>query len=454
MSGIKLTAILSALTLSLSSAGAFAAKPPAPPMDDPMPVEQTVVVKHHHHVRHHHHVCHTHHHHTNYYKPVHKGAHHCAAHHYHVAQHHYYPAYSAPEAEVAPATYVAPQQNYKGYKDEQYVAAAIPVTIPLTGQRFELTFDPILLKPGASNLNYVIYNNELPVQSPKWYEQELKPKYTFAFLLAGRYVFPDSRDIALDWTHMKSTNTSSSVAAPSASYFLGPDYQIGPAGTVVRNSTGSVNFNYDVINLTVGQLINLGPNLTFHLFGGISDGLLREEVQSTYSGTTGAPFAGPFSLYQDVKANFTGIGPRFGFDSSYNMDCGIGLFGEAAASALIGSTYSATNFVSNAAQLAGLFAGQTNNAQVIRDQHVTQVVPGFDAKLGLNYKHAVGHGMLFTIGAGYQAAVYVNAISQYLPSRLVTGAPFSSGGIFVDTMTRHLSNYSVQGPFLDFSLKF
>jgi hypothetical protein len=433
MSGIKFTAVLSALTLTLTSVAAIAAQQP--------------VKKHHHH--HHcktHHRCHTAYkgEQTSYVASSHH-AHHCTAHH---AQRHY----SSYSSYMASQNYSA-EPAYKGeYKGAEY-AAAIPVTISQTGNRFEVTFDPILLKPGASNLNYVIYNNELPVQSPKWYEQELKPKYTFAFMLSGRYVFPQSRDISLDWTHMKSTNTSSSVAAPSANYFLGPDYQIGPAGTVVRNATGSVNFNYDVINLNAGQTISLGNNLSMHIFAGLSDGFLREEVQSTYSGTTPAPFAGPFSLYQDVQANFTGIGPRLGVDGSYTSDCGLGFFAEAAGSALIGSTYSKTGFVNSAAQILTLF-GQTSNAQLITDQHVMQVVPGFDAKLGINYKHVVGQNMFLTIGAGYQAAVYINAISEYLPDRLVTGEPLSTGGIFVDTMTRHLSNYSVQGPFLNFSLQF
>jgi hypothetical protein len=429
MSSMKLTAILSALTLTLSSAAV-----------------QAQTVKHHHH-----HHCHPHahcHHHRDY-----KGEQAFAApRHHHARCHAQYRHYVAPAENYAPQSYTA-EPAYKGeYKDVQ-VAPVNPVYIPETTHHFEVTFDPILLKPGASNLNYVIYNNELPTQSPKWYEQELKPKYSFAFELAGTYMFPQSRDLRLDWTHLKSNNTSSSVAAPSASYFLGPDYQIGPAGTVVRTSTGSVNFDYDVVNLDAGQAIKLGSNVTVHIFGGISDGMLRQELKSSYSGTNTAPFAGPFTLNQDIQSSFFGLGPRFGFDANYTSDCGLGLYGEAAGSALIGSMRSHTGFLSNSSELVDIF-GQTNNAQLITDQHVMQVVPGFDTKLGLTYKHIVGNNMMLTVGAGYQAAVYVNAISEYVPGRLVTGEALSTGGIFVDTMNHRLSNYSVQGPYLNFSLKF
>jgi hypothetical protein len=81
-----------------------------------------------------------------------------------------------------------------------------------------------------------------PVQSPTWYEQELRPKYSFAFELDGRYLFSEGSDLSLDWAHLNSSTTSS-VAALSSAYFLGPDYEIGPPASDIRNANGKVNFN-------------------------------------------------------------------------------------------------------------------------------------------------------------------------------------------------------------------
>jgi hypothetical protein len=323
---------------------------------------------------------------------------------------------------------------------------------PAAGPRFELSFDPILLKAGASNLNYAIYNKALPLQSPSWYEQELKPDYSFAFELAGRYMFAEGTDVSLDWTHLNSS-ISSSTAAASTQDFIGPDFEIGPDATVIRSASGRAEFRYDVINLNSGQTKDFGRYVKIRMFGGLSDGLLREKVSTTYFGQSTAPFAGPFSMQQQVKSDFSGIGPRFGLDAMFTSDWGIGVFGEASASALIGSIYSKTSYIGNAPQLLAVF-NETNNAQTIMDQHVTQVVPGFDAKVGVNYKHELYKGSMFMIGAGYQAAVYVNAISQYLPGSLVSGDPTSTGGIFVATMAHTISNYSVQGPFMNFTVQF
>src|SRR5580658_8438936 len=109
------------------------------------------------------------------------------------------------------------------------------VTIPNLQPGFEWSVAALGLKPGASNLNYVIYNKELPVQSPSWNEKEIRPYYDYAFALAARYIFSEGKAVSLEWTHLNTT-TSTSVSAPTFSYFLGPDYQIGPEGLPIRNA--------------------------------------------------------------------------------------------------------------------------------------------------------------------------------------------------------------------------
>ncbi|MDR3478853.1 MAG: Lpg1974 family pore-forming outer membrane protein [Gammaproteobacteria bacterium] len=328
----------------------------------------------------------------------------------------------------------------------------LKVTMPDTHPGFKFSIAALALKPGANNLNYVIYNKELPVQTPTWTEEELKPSNAFAFELGAGYNFAEGKDVNLDWTHLD-TSTSATTVAPNFNYFLGPDYQIGPDGLPIRSSTGHVKFRYDVINLDVGQFVDFGRHLEMRFLGGISTAFLREQVTSTYAGNILAgQYQGPFSMQQQVTANFTGAGPRIGLNANYILDNGFGFMGEGAFSALIGSSYSKTNFTGSSQQLLVLY-GQTINRQFIRDQNVSQVIPGLDAKLGVTYKHSFNKDTLLTVSAGYQGAVYFNAISQYLPGTLVSGQSLTTGGIFVATMNHTLSNYSVQGPFLKASLQ-
>lgn len=329
------------------------------------------------------------------------------------------------------------------------------VTIPNSPSVMEFSLTAIALRPAASNLNYVIFNKELPAQSPTWEEKEIRPGYNFAFALDGRMLFPEGRDLDLNWTHLSTTSTAS-TAAPSASYFLGPDYEIGPGGLVIRNAVGQAKFYYDVANLSAAQTMTFGSNLFMRFFGGLSAAFLREQVVATYTGSLTGIFAGPFRTMQQVTANFNGVGPRFGIGSDYNipagfMPSGFGISGEGAIAAIIGSSYAKTAYTSSSQELTDIY-GQNVNYQYIKDQNVTQVIPGFDAKLSVFYKHSLYKDMMLAIKAGYQAAVYVNAINQYLPGTLVTGTSLASGGIFVSTMSHRQSNYSVQGPFLEATL--
>lgn len=330
----------------------------------------------------------------------------------------------------------------------------LPVTVPNLRPGFEFSLTALALQPGAANLNYVIYNKELPTQSPSWTEKEIAPGFGAAFGLGARYIFPEGRDINLNWTHLN-TNSSQSIAAPSAQFFLGPDYQIGPNGIPIRNAYGKSHFKYDVVNLEAGQFVDLGCHVEMRFFAGLSNAYLREKVDATYTGNVlVGPFQGPFSTLQEVRADFTGIGPRFGLQGDYFLNSGFGLRANAAVSALIGYSYAKTSYTSSAQELQALFQ-QSSNYQTIIDKRINHVVPGIDGKLGVFYKHAINNCTSFSLEGGYQAAVYVNAIQQYLPGTLVSeDTPLQSGGIFVGTMSHTQSNYSVQGPYLTASVQF
>lgn len=312
---------------------------------------------------------------------------------------------------------------------------------------FEFDVSAIWFQPAATNLNYVIYNKFQPTPSPRWTEQELSPNYAPGFELGIRYVFPNclDNDVHLNWTHFYS-KTSDTTVAPNGNFFLGPDYLIGPPGSTVRRANGAVQFHYDVINLDFGQYIDY-KHLKLRLFAGISNPYLGEEIKTTFSGVGSF---GAFSMLQDVDINFRGLGPRIGLGGLYDIGCGFGVVGEGAAAAVIGSLSTKTDFTGNAER------GSHNNHQFLKDQTTTQTIPAFDIKLGLNYKYAVPNCMNVTATLGYQAAVYVNAISQYLPGTLLTipGVPsdFSSGGVFVNTVTHTLSNYTVQGPYINIAI--
>jgi hypothetical protein len=115
----------------------------------------------------------------------------------------------------------------------------------------------LILKPGASNLNYVIYNKALPVQSPSWTEKEISPGFGKAFALSLGYRLFEGKNLNLEWVHLN-THDSATISAPNEQYFLGPDYEIGPNSIPIRQASGNSQFKYDLINLNAGQFIDFG----------------------------------------------------------------------------------------------------------------------------------------------------------------------------------------------------
>lgn len=323
------------------------------------------------------------------------------------------------------------------------------VDLPSLRPGFVVDGSALWFQPSATNLNYVIYNKFQPTPSPRWLERELNPNYDPGFEIGIRYIIPEcaENDVYLNWTRFNST-TSGATIAPNSNYFLGPDYIIGPPGGTIRRADGQVQFRLDVINLEFGQYFDF-RRLKMRFFAGLSNPYLREEIKTTFSG---AGIFGRFTMLQDVNVKFTGVGPRIGMEGTYPVGYGFGFMGEGAVAAMIGSLSTATNFTGNSQ------TGSHNNHQFLKDQTTTQVIPGFDAKLGMNYKYEFANCMSLTATLGYQAAVYINAISQYLPGSLLNlpGVPsdFSSGGLFVATVNHTLSNYSVQGPFFNLAVAF
>ena len=104
--------------------------------------------------------------------------------------------------------------------------------------RFEISGTASFLQPGAGNLEYGTLTNPLPVVTPHWRNQSLKPDFTPSFSFGARYMGDESKDIQVNWTHLRNTATDSFFASPTE--MVGPPYLIGPESALYKNGSGSV----------------------------------------------------------------------------------------------------------------------------------------------------------------------------------------------------------------------
>ena len=314
---------------------------------------------------------------------------------------------------------------------------------------FKFSFGAVFLQPTGTDLDYAVLGYPLPVQSPHWAVGTVRPSYSAGFDLAGNYRFKNNQnDVELNWTHLKTSDSDATIAG--ANEFAVPLFQAGPsAGQQLNNASqqahATARFNYDVINLDAGQLVNYGNQTQLRFFAGLSGAQLKETLDAAFQDN-----AATYNINSENKSKFTGAGPLFGVDGYYQLPYNVGFIGTATASALIGSLQASTQYTSYSPQLAA--AGITTNYQSITPKSTQQVVPGLDGKLGLNYSHVLGKGSEFTLEVGYEYATYFNAIVAYNPA--VIFGEVNLGTIALSSLNKSVSNFSVNGPFINASVRF
>ncbi|MGB6756815.1 MAG: Lpg1974 family pore-forming outer membrane protein [Xanthobacteraceae bacterium] len=131
-------------------------------------------------------------------------------------------------------------------------------------------------------------------------------------------------------------------------------------------------------------------------------------------------------------------GPRPGVKGEYSFGA-FQLIGEAAAAGLIGTSKSHLDFTTSTPAVSP-------NAQAIFSPNSTQVIPSIDSRLAIAYSFSSSSHGQFKLEAGYKAAVYFNAVSDYAVTQITTTTPVV--GVFLATEQHTFSNFTNQGPYM------
>ncbi len=309
---------------------------------------------------------------------------------------------------------------------------------------FEVSGSLLFLQPGAGDFEqYATLVSPFPIPTPNWANQSIDPKYDPAFRIGLRYMPTAFDDVGVDWTHLRATDGASVSAAPNQ--FVGPPYSVGPpagAAFTAGTANGSLQSQYDAVNLAAGHTFCTECPFQLRVFGGLEFARLGENL-------TGAFQSGATSHSDTSSSLFTGAGPRLGARGQYNVGQ-FQFFGEAAGAGLIGTSQSGINFTTASPLLSGI--GITTNSQGLTSPNATQVVPSFDARLGAAYAFPLRDYGFFKVELGYQVAVYFDAVNEYALSN-VAGSPLASG-VYLATEQQLKTNLTVQGPYLQGSWLF
>lgn len=309
--------------------------------------------------------------------------------------------------------------------------------------RWEFTGGLLYLQPGAGNLEYGTLVSPLPLPTPNWANQSVTPDFSPGFNVGLRYLVPEwGNDIQVSWSHLETSDRASIHAR--ADQFLGPSYEIGPDALLYLRARGRVDFGWDSVNLDVGHHFYTRGPVQIRVFGGLQYARIQQEVAAHFESIT--PL---FSIDNTTESLFNGVGPRVGAKSQLvfgNFD----LLSEFAGSLLIGRNHSRIDFEATSPLLGGL--GITPpNSQSLTSPDAMQVVPSLDAKLGGGYTHTARNGGVFRVEAGYQMAVYMNAINDYDLTEVTTPPVAQSVGVYLRTAEHVQSDFTLHGPYFSAS---
>lgn len=326
--------------------------------------------------------------------------------------------------------------------------AGSPDAPPRTSSGFGVSITGFYLQPSASNLDYAVYTEPLPVTTPDWTQKYLKPKYNATFDVALLYAFNGGiNEIDLDWLYFNRSTSDSTSASGTAS--VAPPYYFGPGAQALigTGADGKVQFTLNDVSLAYKRLIHIGNYIQLAPFVGLDITSFKQYLTANFSGSdvnTGTPY----SITTYNNSTFLGVGPRLGLDFKGLVYCHFSIVARAAVSLLTGSIASKTNFLS-------FGAGNSRSAATkLADDTQTRTLTEFDSKLGMNYEIPFkSSGGSLSFEAGYLFAVYMDVVNQVMPTSLVPNA-FNGGVIAIQTDAQVQSNFGLNGPYLKLTLIF
>jgi len=339
-------------------------------------------------------------------------------------------------------------------KDEKF-----NVYVPNLPTTNEYTVSALFLRP-SGNTDYAVLVNPFnpsvadPGLSPHWVEKNVTPDFNAGFSLNFRHIFPNSgNDTNLYWARLRTSDTGTFPVdrrVPPYTQFTGPNWDIGPDGATTHAANGKVKFSYDVLNVEVGKSVNFDPNLRTRFFTGVSGVWLMQQNYANFTGTD--PVYGPYTFDITTQSKYNAAGIRLGIDGEYQGMYHINPVGLLAGTLFVGSQQPANNTKSTG---GGTTAhGIPVNYQSIQHSSYIQVVPALDAKLGLKYSRSFSNDRLFTLEGGYMAAVYVNAIQNYVQSSTVPGSlGIVTGAHYLQSLIKTTDSFALDGPYVSLAMK-
>ncbi len=312
------------------------------------------------------------------------------------------------------------------------VQTASLVRVPETKPGPGVSFEAVYMRPSRSNLDFVIVDSNADTD-PQGTLKDIEPDYNRGGRVGLNYDLGSGTDIGVKFTRITSYDTASAVQ-PSGGRLWGtwlhPDSVIDT--DAATSATASYDFEYSVVDLGVGQWVDIGKRFGLRIEAGLRYAEMDQKLKITYIDS-------PLSRRADItnKNDFSGWGPRVGLGLDWRAGWGFNIFSSVAGSVLVGN-------VDLALREDDTTGSGTTIPGSIADTIHNRVVPVIETRAGIGYAYRLKNGSSFGAKAGYEWQNWYN---------MVTAKRFSDD-LDDQNMTTDTTDVGLDGFFLEGFINF
>lgn len=284
------------------------------------------------------------------------------------------------------------------------------VTVPCEAEAWDLGVELMGVQQASGTNWYVHVANSVDKDNNNIVDtqfNELKPGYAFGFRLEGTYHFGTGSDFNVNWTYFKRSRDKNFGAGLSQYIpFAANNGQWDNVNVWAKTTFNQVNFEF-------GQTVDFGENVDLRFHSGLAYANLKHEmkVTGTLAKAEGEPGRELNSAIGSTSSRFSGFGPRFGQDLSYDFGNGFSVFGKYAVSALVGNL--------KGDQVETVYGPNDENPPKVElkskeTARTSQraIIAGLETAAGAQYSWEMNDSGMLDIYAAWRANVYQSVVQQ------------------------------------------
>lgn len=321
----------------------------------------------------------------------------------------------------------------------------VDVYAPCFAGGYSVGLAGIYIRPSLPALDYAVYIPDFTDPGFQRIARSLNPDYDWGWQAQARYFLRSTgNDVLLSLSTFSRNTHDDLVNLPDGTQIIGTltaDFDATqfaiPGVTSDVRVHARAKFEYQTVDLNIGQHLNVGCRTTLRFNAGLRYVNLEHKLDADYFHALTI-----FGLPTDVESfltsqhsDFRGIGPRIGLTGGYQLGCGFFVVGETATALLVGD---ADNHYS---QIATFFDDTTVTSHYDFPDD-GRVVANLTARLALAYARPINQCLQYKIEAGYLVEHYYNTVYR-----------LSATSLELEGRTNRLFDTSFDGPYLSLEIK-